>query len=154
MAAPSLNHPLLDPLASIDISVAITNRVFAFVSSESDLWDHMARYFNTVHTWLPVISQDRYYRRLSSFSDGQNPGFSVLTLTIILISTVPQTSGSSLYLSIKRFIAVLDGMGINSLDLLQARLLVTVFEVGHGYFQAGNISIGAVARAAMVNVLA
>jgi hypothetical protein len=139
-------------MTSIDISVAITNKVFAFVSSESDLWDHVARYFNTIHTWLPVISQDRYYRWLSSFSDGQNPGFSVLMLSIILISTVPQTSGTSLYLSIKSFIGVLEGIGINSLDLLQARLLVTVFEVGHGYLQAGNISIGAVARAAMVNV--
>jgi hypothetical protein len=42
-------------------------------------------------------------------------------------------------------------MGINSLDLLLARLLVTVFEVGHGYLQTGSISIGAVTRAATPN---
>jgi hypothetical protein len=149
--SPSLVHSLLDPLASIDINVAITNRVFAFVASESDLRGHVARYFNTVRTWLPVISQDRCYRRLSSFSDGQNSGFSVLTLSIIFISTVPQTTGPSLYLSIKYFIGMLEDMGANSLDLLQARLLVTVFEVGHGYLHAGNISIGAVTRTAMAN---
>lgn len=138
-------------MASIDINNAITNKAFAFVSSESDLRDHVARYFNTIHTWLPVISQQRYYRRLSSFLDGQNPGFSLLTLSIILISTVPQTPGTPLYLSTKSFIGVLEGMGINSLDLLQTRLLVTIFEVGHGYLQAGNISIGAVTRAAMTS---
>jgi len=42
-------------------------------------------------------------------------------------------------------------MGIDSLDLLQARLLVTVFEVGYGYLQTGNISIGAVTRVATAN---
>jgi hypothetical protein len=75
----------------------------------------------------------------------------VLTLSIILISTVPQISGTSLYLSIKSIIGVLEGMDINTLDLLQARLLVMVFEVGHGYLDAGNISIGAVTRAAAAN---
>jgi hypothetical protein len=123
---PSLIHPLLDPLASIDVNVAITNKAFEFVSSESNLWDHEVRYFNTVHTWLPVISQDRYYQRLSSFFDGQNPGFSVLTLSVILISTVPQFSGTgtliSLYLSFKSFIGVLEGMGINSLDFVTSQI--------------------------------
>jgi hypothetical protein len=160
MTAPSLTHPLLDPLATTDIAVTIANKAFAFVGSECSVRDHIARYFNTIHTWLPVISQDRYYRRYSSISSGHNPGFGILTLSIILISTIPQTSETGaglqpslvhLYLSIKGYIGVLEGMGINSLDLLQARLLVTVFEVGHGYLQTGNISIGAVTRAATAN---
>lgn len=71
----------------------------------------------------------------------------------MLISLVAQASGNSLYLSIKSMIGVLEDMGINSLDLLQARLLVTVFEAGHGYLQAGNISIGAASRAAAANRL-
>ena len=102
----------------------------------------MARYFNTVHAWLQVISQDRYYRRLPSFFDGGNPGFSVLTLSVVLINLVAQTSGNSLYLSIKSMIGVLEGMGIDSLDLLQARLLVTVFEAGHGYLRLETSPLG------------
>jgi hypothetical protein len=52
----------------------------------------------------------------------------------------------SIYILIKSLVAILDGIGVASLDLLQCRLLLTVFEVGHGMYPAAYISIGTVAR--------
>ena len=53
----------------------------------------------------------------------------------------------SLYVLLKTTIAQLEAADINSLEVVQARLLVTLFEVGHG-LSGGYISIAALARAA------
>ncbi|KAI0123778.1 hypothetical protein BJ170DRAFT_687030 [Xylariales sp. AK1849] len=41
-----------------------------------------------------------------------------------------------------------EGLGINSLLIVQSRILVTLFEVAHGFYPAAYISIGATVRAA------
>lgn len=43
--------------------------------------------------------------------------------------------------------AELEGQGHNSLDLIQARLFITMFEIGHGIYPAAYISIGSLVRA-------
>lgn len=53
----------------------------------------------------------------------------------------------ALYTLLKISIARLEAADINSIEVVQARLLVTSFEVGHG-LNAAYISIAALARAA------
>lgn len=48
----------------------------------------------------------------------------------------------------KSFLGLLDALGKNTLSLLQARLLVVLYEMGHGLYPAAYISIGAIVRAA------
>ena len=55
----------------------------------------------------------------------------------------------SLYILVKGYIASLEAIDVNSLELLQCRLLLTIFEVGHGLYPAAYISIGANVRAAV-----
>jgi hypothetical protein len=43
---------------------------------------------------------------------------------------------------------VIEGLGITSLKIVQARTLVTLFEVAHGFYPAAYISIGTTVRAA------
>lgn len=43
---------------------------------------------------------------------------------------------------------MIEGLGVNSLELLQTRTLVTLFEVTHGFYPAAHISMGSVVRAA------
>jgi len=52
------------------------------------------------------------------------------------------------YLSSKSFLALVEGSGINSLEIIQARLLINLFEVGHGFHPAAAISMAATIRAA------
>lgn len=40
----------------------------------------------------------------------------------------------------------LESVGVDSVSLLQCRLLMTVFDVGHGLYPAAYVSIGTVAR--------
>jgi hypothetical protein len=56
----------------------------------------------------------------------------------------------SSYLLMKSWVAVLEGLGLQSLDFLHARVLIVLFEVVHGIAFAAYISIGALFRAADV----
>jgi hypothetical protein len=53
----------------------------------------------------------------------------------------------SLYLSTKACIALVEGAGINSLEVAQSKLLIALFEVGHGFYPAAYTSISAAVSA-------
>lgn len=71
----------------------------------------------------------------------------VPTLHMSRQAGLPQEIESS-YLSLKSWIAVLEGRGMNSLDFVNSRTLLVLFEVVHGNFPAAYISIGSLFRAA------
>ncbi|KAJ5049383.1 hypothetical protein NUH16_007901 [Penicillium rubens] len=54
-----------------------------------------------------------------------------------------------MYASLKSFVALLEAMGTNSLEMLQSRLLLTVFEIGHAMYPSAYISAAANMRAAV-----
>jgi hypothetical protein len=54
----------------------------------------------------------------------------------------------SLYLYTKSSTTSTEGLGINSFLIGQSRILVTLFEVAHGFYPGAYISIGATVRAA------
>lgn len=53
-----------------------------------------------------------------------------------------------MYLSGKSWIALLEGAGLNSIEIVSSRLLTTLFEVVHGFYPAAYLSIAATVRAA------
>jgi hypothetical protein len=55
---------------------------------------------------------------------------------------------SSVYVMIKGIISLLEATNIISLDVVQARSLMTLYEMGHGIQPAAAISIGGCARTA------
>lgn len=52
------------------------------------------------------------------------------------------------YIKSKRWTVLLEVAGSNSWDLIRSRLILTLFEVGHGLYPAACISFGAVIGAA------
>jgi hypothetical protein len=78
-------------------------------------------------------------------------------LSIVLLTTTPPSSPEDdndtsefklLYLYTKSSITSTEGFGINSFLIVQSRILVTLFEVAHGFYPTAYISIGATVRAA------
>lgn len=128
--------------------------IYTVIGDERSITQIAAVYFRTTHTWLPVIAEGTYLERISSLESQFTPDFSLLTLCIFLLGVIPSDGEMSvgmrsLYTQIKGGIASLEAMGVNSLDLLQCRLLLTVFEVGHGMYPAAYISMGGNVRAAV-----
>lgn len=114
-------------------------------------WSQMAhirfQYFETVHTWMPIISKVRLERLAETTRHVQlRPDFALLLLSMKLVQEVPPNAlgavQAPLYVAAKEFSCALDIAGIHSLLKLQANLLITVYEMGHAIFPAAYMSIG------------
>ncbi|KAF2871442.1 hypothetical protein BDV95DRAFT_572041 [Massariosphaeria phaeospora] len=130
-------------------------QISAFVGNSQQVADWTAEYFRTIHLWLPVLSQTNFYTRLQSVQpETDSMDFSALILAMNLVcsksvNAALTTPTRALYLLVKTLVSTLEADGVNSLEMVQARLLVTVFELGHGLYPAAYISAGANVRAAV-----
>ncbi|PLB50136.1 hypothetical protein P170DRAFT_508355 [Aspergillus steynii IBT 23096] len=153
------SHPVAVPdlhdLTPSNIRHTLEAQVSSIIGDGAQLQETAATYFRSVHVWLPIISETAYYSQLSKFRIQPAPSdFSVLTLCMFLVCAMPvdgevSDQTRSLYTLVKSFVALLEAMGTNSLQLLQARLLLTVFEIGHTFYPAAYVSAGANVRAAV-----
>jgi hypothetical protein len=129
------------------------SQVFSTIGDTIAISQSAAAYFSTVHAWFPTLNRDVYSRRLPELHVDPLPGFRLLTLCVYLISLPPLENDISnhmnaLYIQLTGCVASLTAAGVNSLDLLHSRLLLSLFEVGHGMYPVADISMGANARAA------
>ncbi|KAH8703840.1 hypothetical protein BGW36DRAFT_287451 [Talaromyces proteolyticus] len=115
-----------------------------------------SEYTQSIDPWFPIISYTLQGQLPSSWNEA-SLDFTILCLCIIMLSTNPPPSSEyrdnpsrfkALYLCTKSWISLIEGFGANSLELVQARSLVTLFEVAHGLYPAAYISIAATVRAA------
>jgi hypothetical protein len=113
-----------------------------------------SHFFNTVQSWMPIISKKRFYDHYLSPLSPSQPDLALLFLCMKLISEVlpenaknPQTS---IYLTAKQFYLVVETAGILSIQVLQAGVLISLYELGHAIYPSAFLSIGACARYAYV----
>ena len=144
--------PNSDAFTPLHIKTAIIRRLGGV--SPKDL---KSTYSRTIEPWFPVISEPELCNNLSSNWHDATLDLAVLCLAIHIFSTPPHlrpkeerasSDFMSLYLCAKGWIVSIEGLGINSLEVVQSRLLITLFEVAHGLYPAAYISIGATVRAA------
>jgi hypothetical protein len=119
--------------------------------------DSFSAYCQAIQPWFPVVFVSRLRSRVPLTWDKVPLEVALLCLSIKLFTTPPPSSQEddndssefkSLYLFTKCSIASTEGLSINSSLIVQSRILVTLFEVAHGFYPAAYISIGAIVRAA------
>jgi hypothetical protein len=135
------------------INHTITEKFMQAVGSVSAVRNAAVNYFKSIHVWFPILSEISYCERLSTIFDKPCADYSLLSLSMVLITNMPPAkdaldSFTSLYILVKSSIAIAEATNINSLESVQARLLVSLFEFGHG-MPAAFISIAATVRAAV-----
>ena len=151
-----LSIPELADLKLTNLAYTLELQVSSVIGDGLKLQEAAALYFRTVHTWFPIVSENRYHARLVDTRLQRNttsPELSLLTLCMALvckepISGVLPDSAWSLYVSIKGFVGLLEVLGANSLEIIQSRILLTIFEIGHAINNAASISAAANIRAA------
>ncbi|KAE9367245.1 hypothetical protein N431DRAFT_495533 [Stipitochalara longipes BDJ] len=131
---------------------AITQRLGAHTPE-----DILSAYCRAIEPWFTIISVSRLRDRLPPTWDEAPLDVVLLCLSIVLVTTTPPSSTEdendpsefkSLYLFAKTTIASTEGLGINSFLIVKSRILVTLFEIAHGFYPAAFISTGALVRAA------
>lgn len=116
--------------------------------------DISSRFFQGFHRWVPIVSRVRFQDELFNGHSPPRADFSILLLSMCLITyRLSEQSGSafgldSLYLLTKMLYAHVQGLIPASTCLIQAGLVISVFEYLHGSGKGAFMSIGLCARMA------
>ncbi|KAJ9614600.1 hypothetical protein H2200_002737 [Cladophialophora chaetospira] len=114
----------------------------------------ISAYHQAVEPWFPIVP--RLQSRLRSTWDETPLDVALLCLAISLLTTSPSSTTKdngdvseleTSYLQTKSSLALAEGLGVNSFPLVQSRILITLFEVSHGFYPAAYISLGSTLRA-------
>ncbi|KAL2785369.1 fungal-specific transcription factor domain-containing protein [Aspergillus keveii] len=110
-------------------------------------------YFGNIHPWLPIIHEQTF--RTRTFHLGTSPEAEVALIFLVmllLLETQRQDIGkeSQLYNLSRYLFSFLQMSRSPSLELVQAGLLLAVYELGSGRSQAASLTIGTCARVGYV----
>ncbi|CAH0045660.1 unnamed protein product [Clonostachys solani] len=118
--------------------------------SKAEMLTYVSSYFGDVHIWLPVLPKQQIYAYLETSKWDLPVDVALLFLCIRLLVSSPETwpagPRSSIYITAKQGLAGLEIGGILSETALQAGLLISLYEMGHGIYPSAFLSAGACVR--------
>lgn len=130
----------------------IPNEVAAHIGDVSNIHSIVRPFFSTIHIWMPIISKKRFATMLNPLSHRPSE-LSLLVLCMKLCCTPPpedrKDGRTPLYRAAKRFHYDVEAAGVLSIRILQAGLLIALYELGHAIYPAAYLTVGACARYGM-----
>lgn len=117
------------------------------VGDISEVRDTAVGFFETIHPWMPFISKKRFYDNHLKHLLHSQADISLLFVCIKLITEIPPSDPRSLlYNAAKHFLLEVESSGICNIQVLQAGILIALYEVGNALYPAAFLSVGACAR--------
>ncbi|OGM46450.1 hypothetical protein ABOM_004554 [Aspergillus bombycis] len=144
--------PLMSPTA-IDTTLYLqARRIIQMTNQFVD--DISVRYFQGIHRYLPIISRKRFHDYLIHVGAFPPASFSVLLLSICLVTYHPEIlpknpqriSRESLYITIKLVFTQIQAVFPPTVHLIQAGVLLALYEYAHGKPDDAFLSISGCAR--------
>ncbi|WPH00611.1 Hypothetical protein R9X50_00344100 [Acrodontium crateriforme] len=130
--------------------VRVPQPVLAALGNSMDLREMIEHYFNTVHTYFPIVSKIRLYQNLSNPSHEPGADIALLFLAMRLASTAPAEglppAQAQLYIDVKSLYAYVEAQNGFTVQMIQALLLISLYEIGHCIYPAAYLSTGNAAR--------
>jgi hypothetical protein len=116
-----------------------------------DIREQANIYFCTIHPWLPFLSKKSFNERLLSPFSPRGTDITLLFACIKLVCSVPKDESvySSAYTTIKGSLLEAEIAGVFSIRILQAWILLCIYEIGHAIYPSAYLSIGVCARYAV-----
>lgn len=128
----------------------VAEHILHLLGDLEDVRATASKFFEHVHSWMPFISKKRFYDLYLPSPFQSRPDIVLLLLALKLITTLPPTSPRNprtpLYHAVKHFHLQVEGSSVFSLPVLQARVLLALYELGHAIYPAAFLSAGACAR--------
>ncbi|KAK7219015.1 hypothetical protein V2G26_007018 [Clonostachys chloroleuca] len=121
---------------------------FDSINAQTNMHD-VDVYFNSIHTFLPIVSKLRLYRELSAPQNCRKPDTALLLITMQLHTRSLDSSdppSRDLYGLAKACCSHVERSNILSVRLLQATLLITLYEIANAIYPAAYLSVGHCAR--------
>ncbi|RFU35948.1 hypothetical protein B7463_g416, partial [Scytalidium lignicola] len=132
------------PRMDFQVSAGIRN----LVGSTEDRQGAALLYFRMVHPWMPFISKKLFYDQLLSPLAPLRAENILLFACMKLAVSSPRDNSprNSQYLTVKLELFKAEIAGVLTFRALQAWVLMSLYEVGHGIYPAAYISISTSAR--------
>lgn len=119
------------------------------LGSSADLRAMIETFFSTIHTYLPIVSKIRLYQHLANPHHEPGADMALLFMAMKLsTSEIPdyESAQTLLYRDVKSFYSHVESQYGYSIQLIQALILVSLYELGHGIYPAAYLTIGHAAR--------
>jgi hypothetical protein len=124
--------------------------ILQLVGDMTDVNTTASTYFETIHVWMPVICKRRFYDYHLRPTFHCHAEVALLLLSMKLVtSLLPKESAdprTPAYNAAKHFHLEMEASGVMSVQVLQAGLLLSLYELGHAIYPSAYLSIGASAR--------
>ena len=137
----------------VEISRAVTPvpaHILQLLGDMDNVRATASKFFEHIHLWMPFISKKRFYDLYLGPSFRSQPDAVLLLLSLKLITTLPPTNPRNprtlLYQAAKHFHLEVEGSSVFSILVLQAGVLLALYELGHAIYPAVFLTIGACAR--------
>jgi len=141
-----------ESLRQLTVDNTILKQSVNMLLSGFDIKETAIKFFDTLAVRQPIVSRERYLGMIAKSSQNSKADFLLLAMAIQLVLQNPgskeQSMLSSRYITLKSCINLFESSGFLSLDFVQARVLITIYELGHGIHPGASISIAACARTA------
>lgn len=142
-----------DSLRQPTVDVIVQEQLLKVIGSRNYMHEVASEYFATISRRISIVSAERFFGRLPSIESAKCAAdFTALCLCMYLVSQVPRphdrSMQSSLYVTSKSIISLLEATSYHSVEVVQCRLLIAFYEMGHGIYPAAAASIGACAKMA------
>ena len=137
---------ILAQLETAHVDAPISKTVASIVGSVGDIHDAAEMYFDTVHDWMPIVSKKQFQDRLLEKLALHRAELFLLVLSMRLCSSRTIVAKSMLYRTVKQFYFDVESAGRLSTQLLQAGILILIYELGHGIYPAAIMSVSSCAR--------
>ncbi|PYI01439.1 putative fungal-specific transcription factor [Aspergillus sclerotiicarbonarius CBS 121057] len=132
------------------VAAPLSSQILQLLGDADDIRKTAYQFFDHVHQWMPFISKKRFEGLDLPSSFQSRPDIALLLLGLKLITTFPpvglQTTRTPLYHATKHFYLEVEGSSVFSISVLQAGVLIALYELGHGIYPAAFLSVGACAR--------
>ncbi|KAL6693689.1 N-terminal binuclear Zn cluster-containing/DNA binding domain-containing protein [Trichoderma pleuroticola] len=133
-------------LKVVNADVAVTDDIAELVGSVLDIQAASAKFFQSVHLWMPIISKPQFCANLLNRLTYKRAELFLLVLSMKLSYTRIKTWNTPLYETVKLFQFKIEASGVLSTLVLQASILIALYELGHGIYPAAYLSVGSCAR--------
>lgn len=103
-------------------------------------------YFSNIHSWFPVLSRRRYEIMLGDDKFVPTPDVALVLAAMHLLADMKSICQAivktDVYWHIKNYANALETNGYMTCRLLQANILLTLYELGHAIYPAAYLSMG------------
>lgn len=134
------------------LSLPVPADVSRLVGDASSIRDIAATFFRTIHRWYPIVSKQAFFTCLLNPLSQRQTELSLLALCMRLSCTTPSEADeengnkTALYRVAKRYYREVETAGVQSIHVLQAGILIAIYELGQAIYPAAYLTVGACAR--------